>query len=188
MTQAYLYKWTEISTNKWYIGSRSKKNCHPNDGYICSSKIVKPKIKSNFNNWKREILCIGDPKYIIKLETDYLKLLNAANDPMSYNLHNGDGNFTSLGYCPSELTRKKMSDSHKGKIAWNKGIPMSLEMKEKLLQANLGKKKSPRTKEHALKIGSYHRGKTPWNKGKPMSEETKQKIRETKRLKIIEGK
>ena len=37
-TQAYLYKWTNTTNKKWYIGSRTKEGCHPNDGCICSSK------------------------------------------------------------------------------------------------------------------------------------------------------
>ena len=45
MTVAFLYKWIEISTDKWYIGSRTANGCHPTDGYICSSKIVKPLIR-----------------------------------------------------------------------------------------------------------------------------------------------
>ena len=38
-----------------------------------------------------------------------------------------------------EEYRKKQSDAHKGKIAWNKGKHLSLEQKEKLRLAKLGK-------------------------------------------------
>lgn len=91
MTRAYLYKWTEKTTGKWYIGSRSRKGCHPNDGYICSSKVVKPMIKECPDNWIREVLVIGHPKYIVELEANYLKALDAKNDCMSYNQCNGFG-------------------------------------------------------------------------------------------------
>lgn len=53
---AFVYKWTNIPTGKWYIGVRTKNGCHINDGYICSSKIVKPLILSNPSDWKRDIL------------------------------------------------------------------------------------------------------------------------------------
>ena len=52
----------------WYEGSRSEKGCHPKDGYICSSDIVKPMITEDSSDWSREILVIGEPKYIRKLD------------------------------------------------------------------------------------------------------------------------
>lgn len=113
-TQAYLYKWTHIPTKKWYVGSRTTAGSHPEDGYICSSKIVKPLIISNSSEWIREILAIGAPNYILDLETKYLKSVDAKNDIMSFNRHNGDGKFTSTGIEASLSTRKKMSISRLG--------------------------------------------------------------------------
>ena len=40
MTLAYVYKWTELATGKWYVGARGARGCPPDDGYICSSKVV----------------------------------------------------------------------------------------------------------------------------------------------------
>jgi hypothetical protein len=51
-TVAYVYKWVHIPTGKWYIGSRTRVGSHPNDGYYCSSKTVKPLILANPNEWK----------------------------------------------------------------------------------------------------------------------------------------
>lgn len=113
-TQSFLYKWTHIPTQKWYVGSRTAFGCHINDGYICSSIEVKPMIIENNNEWVREILCIADPTYILNLENKYLTMLDAKNDPMSFNRHNGDGNFTSTGKKASFSTRLKMSKSRKG--------------------------------------------------------------------------
>ena len=59
----------------------------------------------------------------------------------------------------SEETRRKISESNKGKSAPNKGVPMSEEQK--------------------LKLSKKLKGSVPWNLGKPMSEETKQKLSET---------
>jgi hypothetical protein len=52
MTIAYVYKWTQLSTGKWYIGSRSAIGCNPNqhEKYICSSKTVKPMILEDRND------------------------------------------------------------------------------------------------------------------------------------------
>ena len=91
MTKAYLYMWTQKSTGMWYVGSRSRISCHPDDGYVCSSPSVRKMIKDNPNDWEREIICIGDPKYILDLETSYLKSMDARRDPMSFNKHNNDG-------------------------------------------------------------------------------------------------
>ena len=77
MNTAYVYKWTHIPTLKWYVGVRYAKNCHPNDGYICSSKIVKPMIQEHPEDWKREIISIGSSETMRELEQD---LLTAQSD------------------------------------------------------------------------------------------------------------
>ncbi len=170
-TYAYVYKWTELSTRRWYIGSRTKHGCNPADGYICSSRIVKPLIESNQTNWIRTVLCIGHAVDMLALETALLTLVDAKNDPLSYNQHNGDGKFTGLNR-PCLHKGKKLgpqSDDAKmkrsivlkgknlGKVPWNKG-------------------KTGGTAWNKGKVGVQ----VAHNKGKAMSEEQKQKIRETK--------
>jgi hypothetical protein len=180
-TQAYLYKWTELSTGKWYVGSRTRKNCHPNDGYICSSKIVKPLVKANPNNWSRQVLCIGQPEDMRILEAKYLQVLDAASDTLSYNQQNQNGKFSQAGKSPwnkavpmteeqkekirqkrklqicTDETRKKMSASGKGK-------PKSVEHNKKNSEANKGRIKSEETR---LKLSIANKGKSPPNKGLP---------------------
>ena len=116
-TIPYLYKWTQISTGMWYIGSKSQQGWNPkrHEKYICSSKLVKPLILENRNDWYYEILVIGEASYIRKLETDYLSLLDAKNNSMSYNRSNAKfdpGN--RLGSIDSIDTRKKKSDARIG--------------------------------------------------------------------------
>ncbi len=148
-TYAYVYKWTELSTRRWYIGSRTKHGCNPADGYICSSRIVKPLIESNQTNWSRTVLCIGHAVDMLALETALLTLVDAKNDPLSYNQHNGDGKFTGLNRpC-----------LHKGK----KLGPQSDEAKMKRSIALKGKK---HTADHIANNSKSHKGKVPWNKGK----------------------
>jgi len=134
MSKAYVYYWQELSTNKWYIGSRTRKGCHPNDGYITSSKIVRPLIQNKPTNWKRTIVAAGDPKDMLNFEITLLKALDAKNDPMSYNRHNGKGDFTTTGMKISEETRRKMSKAHIGK---KKGPP-SEETRRKISEAQKG--------------------------------------------------
>lgn len=88
MNTAYVYKWSHIPTYKWYIGSRTSKKAHPDDGYICSSKIVKPMILLNPNEWRREILATGTPEEMYNFETELLQLFDAKNDERSFNQHN----------------------------------------------------------------------------------------------------
>ena len=116
MTQAFVYHWQELSTNKWYIGSRIRKGCHPNDGYICSSKIVRPLIKATPSNWKRTIIAVGEPNDMLNFEITLLKLLNAKNDLQSYNLHNQDKKFSYAGKKHSKKVRQKISAKAKNRI------------------------------------------------------------------------
>lgn len=115
MSQAFVYIWKNKVSLRWYLGSRTRKNCHPHYGYICSSKIVKPLIKKNYDEWGRTILAIGEPIDMVNLETELLTLLDAKNDIRSYNMHNGDGKFTTLGIS--------FISHNKGKPSPRKGIP-----------------------------------------------------------------
>lgn len=101
--QAFVYRWREKTTRMWYIGYHKGNS---DDGYICSSKIVKPKIKINPNNWERKILRSGSKEEMIKLEKRLLKLLNARDNIKSYNKHNGNGH--------SKLGRLKGSKNNLG--------------------------------------------------------------------------
>lgn len=144
ITHAYLYKWTHIPTNKWYVGCRTTAGSNPSDGYICSSKVVKPLIESNPNHWVREILAIGEPNYILDLEMKYLNKCDAKNDLMSFNRHNGDGKFTSTGVRASLNTRKKMSIARAGipkSESHRNAIKISLKNSE-LIKSRKGNKTS----------------------------------------------
>jgi hypothetical protein len=65
------------------------------------------------------------------------------------------------GKHPSEETRIKLSEIHKGQIPWNKG------------------KTGIFSKETIMKMSEVHKGLVPWSKGKHLSEETKKKISES---------
>lgn len=116
MSIPYLYKWTQLSTGKWYIGSKSSKNCDPllHEKYICSSTLVKPLVIESRDDWIYEILVIGPAKYIRNLESKYLKLLNAKNDSMSYNRSNASCEYDRTGIKESNETRLKKSLARQG--------------------------------------------------------------------------
>ena len=141
---AYVYKWTHIPTLKWYVGSRTAKNSHPDDGYICSSLIVKPMIQKNPEEWKREILFIGEPELAFEFETEILQLFDARRDPRSFNGHNNDG--VRYNIITDEI-RKSLSDRMKG-TTWNRGRKQSDELKLKKSLKLKGVKKPPMSKTH----------------------------------------
>ena len=86
-----------------------------------------------------------------------------------------------------ELGRIKSAESNKGHVPWNKGVPCSEEVKEKLRKANLGKKHTEETKEKCRqamlgkkfsKESIQKRKETRLkNGGYKLSEEAKEKIR-----------
>ena len=198
MTIAYIYKWTHLPTKKWYIGVRTKKGCHPNDGYICSSKIVKPLIKACPEEWQREILHTGSPEDMINLESSILTELDAKNNRNSYNLQNGDGKFTTAGITLPPEWSNKIRKSNSGKKRSEEARenyrranrkkaqdpefceklkkPKTLVHREKISVANKGKKK---TEEHKNALSLAHKGK----KTGPCSEKRKEAIR-----KALKGK
>ena len=180
---SFVYKWTHLPSGKWYIGSRTAKGCHPEDGYISSSQLIKPLIKKNPTEWKREIIETGSPKEMIKLETTLLESLDAKNNPMSFNQHNGDGKFTRTGVIVSEETRKKQSESikrvhpNRGKPSPNKGKIASEKTRKKQSEAKLGKKRKPFTEQTRDKIRQAKLGSNNPSYGKTPSEGTKEKLR-----------
>ena len=107
---AYVYKWVYKPNLNWYVGSRTAKNANLDDGYICSSKIVKPLILENPDDWERSIVATGTKEEMRELESEVLTLLDAANDPRSYNKHNQNGKFFCIKH--SEATLKKLSQNN----------------------------------------------------------------------------
>jgi len=79
----------------------------------------------------------------------------------------------------SDETRKKLSESHKGQVPWNKGKKIgqgkkhSEESKQKMSEAKIGKKHTEESKQKMSEA----------RLGKHMSDETKRKISEFYRIK-----
>lgn len=180
MTIAYVYKWTHLPTMMWYVGSRTAKGCHPYDGYICSSKKVKPMILESINGWQREIIATGSPDEIKSLETEILQLADAKNDPRSFNQHNGDGLFNNKGHNTGKKTVHK-NELYKRVDAnlvekfisagWKLGTPE--KVKQKISASTLGVTKIGHTN------GGAKKGSIPWNKGR---KETRSEVLEKQSL------
>ena len=100
---------------------------------------------------------------------------------------------TSLKYTPTDETRKKMSEAHKGlhlseehrrKISESKkGHTVTVETLRKMSEALSGNKNPMYRKKHSeisrIKMSEAKKGKKSWNKGIHMSDEAKKKLSET---------
>ncbi len=180
----YVIGWKNI--NKWYYGVRFAKNCNPNDlwnPYKTSSKTVKKyilnygnpdtiQIRKTFDSsekarlWENKVLkrlkVIGNDKWLNKTD-------NISIDPKSASegAKNKPKDFgekirkARTGKKHSEETKKKMSESRKGK------------------PANF-KKHTDESKKKLSDIGKTKIGNLNGFYGKKHSEETKKKISNTK--------
>jgi hypothetical protein len=152
MNTCYVYKWTHLPTMKWYVGSRTAKNSHPNDGYICSSRLVKPLIMANPKEWSKQIVDIGSKEDMLALESEILQLFDARNDPRSFNQHNNEGRPFPLVLTPwnkgkkltaeqsgwTEERREAKRQEMKGKPSRAKGAKWSEEAKARKAKQNSG--------------------------------------------------
>ncbi len=165
----FVYCWKNLINLNWYIGSHKGS---PGDGYIGSGKVFNLAVKKyGIENFERTILYEGaDYK---NQEEEILFLLDAANDPRSYNLIN---NYFG-GDCKGEFARfygRKHSEETKQKLS----IIVTEQMKdknnrEKISIANTGRKHSEETKQ------KYRETRKKENNsfyGKTHNKEAKEKI------------
>jgi hypothetical protein len=192
----YTYLIKHRPTGKVYYGYRSANKVDAVDDlwkkYFTSSPKIQQLIEeTGIDSFDVEIRQVFETKQQASVwETKVLRRCKVLDDERWINQN-------IAGYIvPTEESRKKISDYHKGK-------PKTNEHKEKIRLGNIGKTKPPRgeeyrqlmsklksgsnnpmygkgcTAERAAKIGAANRGRVPSNKGKPMSEEQKAKIRAT---------
>lgn len=180
--EAFVYCWTDKKTNKLYVGFHKG---ILNDGYICSSKLMKAEYKQRPQDFSRTIVAHGTVNDCAILEHRILKAVDAGRSEQFYNQTNGN-----LEFC----NRGPMSEEVKLKISkGNTGKKRSEEVRKKNAKARLGKKL---TKEHAEAL---HEGGRKWvrtdeykdhlrqvNLGRKLTEEDKQKISESKKRLSLE--
>ena len=137
---------------------------HKNDYFHSSIK------KYGISSFKWKVLEKCDTKEELdEMEFHYIKQYNTFI-PNGYNMTwGGDGQF--IGYKPSKETRKKLSNSNKGK-------KRSSISKQRYRKSKMGEKNSfygkKHTKESRKKMGRSGENHHQWKK--PLSDEVKQKI------------
>jgi hypothetical protein len=161
MKQYYIYKTTNLIDGKQYIG---KHYGELNDSYLGSGKILKRALaRYGKENFKKEILCItqSNEENNIK-EKEYIKLYNAVESDLFYNLHEGgDGG----------NNNQKISESLSGENHPMYGKHHSEETKEKLRQASLAYWTEERRKERS----EQYKGENNPMYGKKKSAESERK-------------
>ena len=139
----------------------------PTGIYTRTKKQIKKIVKRNKSIKQRHICSIYMSNRIVSKRTKEKMRLNNLGKKMSEETKQkmsrvkmGKNN-PSYGKGCTLSTRKKLSDSHKGQIAWNKGIE---QWKDKI-HPRLGKK---HTKEALVKMSKswIKKGQCSWNKGK----------------------
>jgi hypothetical protein len=150
MNEAFVYCWTDKSTNKLYIGSHKGSI---EDGYVCSSKYMIEEYKKRPDDFTRQIIARGNIPDIRKLEAKILKSVDAKVNEEFYNRHNNDG-FYFDGWSSNTMTEEHKKNIGKA----NKGRKISLEHAHKLHE---GRRKSKNSPEHAAaviasRVGNKH--------------------------------
>lgn len=169
--EAFVYCWTDIGTNKLYIGVHKGT---PDDGYVCSSKPMMEEYTNRPNDFSRQNVTSGSFKEMYVLETAILKAAGADKDPGYYNQALNTGPFYHKGSHRDE-SRLKMSVAAKAswtlerktkKSAEQTGKTHTPESRAARRIAMNGKNRGTRSPETRAKISVALIGSIPWNKGK----------------------
>lgn len=155
MAEAFIYCWTDTNRNMLYVGTHKGT---PDDGYVCSGKLMLEEYNKRPQDFKREVMAFGSYNDMINFETKILKAVNAAADKNFYNQHNGDGNFYCKGH--TEETKNKIKAALTGKKRTSEQCARLSESKKNKVPPGVYTRKS-------------YKGVDNPNYGKHASEETK---------------
>lgn len=180
-------------SNKRYYGITSTSTVQRwNNGKGYKTQYFYRAIKKyGWENFKHEILFDNLTKdEACLLEQCYITLYDTMNPKYGYNNTSGGEHYThsditcqklsiaNTGKHPTEETKRKISNSLKGKNHINYGRHLSEETRNKIRMANTGKHL---TEEQKRKMRESLKGRTAWNKGKKLSEEHIRKLSEAKK-------
>lgn len=149
MKYYYIYKITCTAgylKDKFYFGKRITSTLPENDKYKGSGVIIQKYYKKHPNDYVKEIISFHNSKTELN-KAEYDIIHPYLGNEMCLNLM--EGGLGGAQYFTSEETRKKQSQSHKGKKPWNKGISWHKKTKRKMSEEEKQKRK----------------GQIPWNKG-----------------------
>ncbi len=166
----FVYKWTNAINGKWYIGSHKG---HPNDGYVASGRALLAAMKKHGRkNFTREILYTGTEYR--ETEQEILMALDAAADPMSYNMKN-----LARGGCGpvSDEHRQKLSIAQRARTDIRTGWRQSDDAKARISEALRNRTVSDETRS---KLSRKFKGRVSPMTGRSHSPETIEKMKEAR--------
>ena len=193
----YIYLTINKVNHKTYVGQKMLKNKNwDKDGYLGSGKLLKCAIKKyGKENFEKFLVQFCYSKEELDKQEIFWISEYRKRGLAQYNIANGGEGCCIKGRTPwnkgktgiySDETKKKMSETHKGKqlsedtrykmSETHKGKQLSEDTRYKMSETHKGKQRSEDTR---YKISEAHKGKPGPNKGKHWSEETKKKMSET---------
>ena len=161
MSQMYtLYKHVNLINNKIYIGitlNDVNRRWQNGSGYKNNKHFYNAIKKYGWNDgFSHEILFVELSKEEAEIkEIELINFYKSNNSNYGYNIDNG-GNANGK---MSILTKQKISNANKGK------------KRTKESKKIMSEKAKNMTLEHKNKISQKNKGKTPWNKGLKLSDE-----------------
>jgi group I intron endonuclease len=165
-----VYKTVNLINGKFYIG----KDRYSNSSYLGSGlnlkKAVKKYGRSSFLKVTLEV-CEAVPQ-LNEAEKFWIKTYDAVDSKDGYNIaEGGHGGKTGCNRL-SEETKLKISEAHKGKIPWNKGLTKDDERVAKYISNFLNSSRMT-----GKTLSQSARAKiSDANKGKPKSDEHRKRI------------
>ena len=184
MKKYFIYMTTNLITNEKYIG---KHYGTEDDSYLGSGLILQRAIlKYGKENFKREILYFSkNNQENNEKEKEFIKLYNAVEDKMFYNIsEGGDGGdiFHTLPLEQQEQLREKARQQCLGKGNPMYGKHHTEETKEKLRKID---KSYTQTEEYRKNMSEATKGEKNGMYGKKHTEESKQKMSKAKKGKNL---
>lgn len=166
MEYHYFYKITNNINGKFYYGIHTTSNLE--DGYLGSGKGIRLAIrKYGRKNFTKEILKFFDTREELSRYESENITEQMLSDKNCYNRKTGGDVFHLKGGHLSEETKRKISESNKGKVP-------SEETRQKMSESQKKRVREPFSEEHRKKMSEVR-------KGKPKSEETKRRLREKRK-------
>lgn len=143
----YIYKFTDLTTNKIYIGKRETTSFDKN--YWGSGKLWSEVVtKIGKQNVKREVLCFATSRQELReLEVYYISKYKSTDPNIDYNIHKGGAGGNSLN------DKAKWSELHQGSRNGRYGVPTSEETRHKISIANKGRRYSAEINKTKGRLG-----------------------------------
>ena len=173
MKQYYIYKIICLCdewNGKFYIG---KHYGELNDNYTGSGRLIKEYFKEHDKEenvtYEKIILAIGDEHTICDLEREHI--IVGLESELCLNMHCSSAGGSQLGQKLSEEAKQKISEANKGR----KRKPFSNQHRRKMSEARKGMKLGPISDETKIKMSEAKRGRV-------FSEEHRRKMSEARKL------